>query len=219
MNGVTRSSLALRSIAAMLFTKHMRAGAKLPSAAEIAKSTQTGVVTVREALAAMRSLGLVEITHGRGIFVTEGSQSIVHGLFEARELIECYHVRHAATRCSAGDVSALRELVDRMEKACDEGDGVGYTELDLEFHLALGGTTGNRTLLQTLTNIRTILHLHIAAANRSVDSMRRSCAGHRELVEAIARREPEVASRTMSRHLLDVRQKYEAVMKGGRSQG
>ena len=47
----------------------LRAGSRLPSVASLARSLSVAAPTVRESLRGLEALGIVEIRHGRGVYV------------------------------------------------------------------------------------------------------------------------------------------------------
>src|SRR5947209_15661332 len=77
-------------------------GTKVPSERELTKDLGVGRSTVREALNGLAMLGVVEIRHGQGVFVTDQpvavgepvaitaalEQGITHEFIEARLIVE-----------------------------------------------------------------------------------------------------------------------------------
>ncbi len=58
-------------IRALIFTKKLKVGQMLPSEEEMARQLQVGRRSVREASQSLEKMGLIEIHHGKGAFVTE----------------------------------------------------------------------------------------------------------------------------------------------------
>ena len=54
-------------------------GSKLPSERELAATFGVSAPTIREALRALSSMGIVEVRHGSGSYVTSSSQGIIDG--------------------------------------------------------------------------------------------------------------------------------------------
>jgi GntR family transcriptional regulator len=71
-----------------LVGREWRPGEQLPSESEFATTYQVSRVTVRTALKALESQGLVDIRHGAGTFVTDFGSEIRAGLQELRSITE-----------------------------------------------------------------------------------------------------------------------------------
>ena len=101
----------------------LAAGERLPSEAKLAELTGVGRTSVREALAALRLMGVIETHVGNGSYVRETANSEVvsngitraieqseeaHQLQEARAVFECGLVRLAAARWSPEKAESFR---------------------------------------------------------------------------------------------------------------
>src|SRR6266508_3375762 len=120
-------------------------------------------LTVREAVKALRSKGVVRIEQGRGTFVNppshwspldpdllmaraapaEGTRELAMKLTEARVLVEVGVAGLAARRRTRADLTELKRALDRMRRASDRDDVDGFTEADLEFHGIIMAAAGN----------------------------------------------------------------------------
>ena len=107
------------------------AGARLPSERRLAESLGVGRSAIREAIAVLEVLGLVEVRVGSGTYV-RGTisdllpQAIDWGLMlgerhtrdlvETRRHLEAITARLAAQRATDDDVARLRQRLDRMRE-------------------------------------------------------------------------------------------------------
>lgn len=176
-------------------------GSQLPGHRELAATLSVSVGSVREAISMLISAGLVETRAGRGTFVAidPGSHTgrpghgyplerqEVEELVEARELIEVELAGLAASRGTPAHVARLRGCVEQMEHAA--ASPFDYPDADIEFHLALAETAGNRYLLRAMLDLRSFLkrdmELAAEAAIRRFGDLRVSVDSHRRLVDAI----------------------------------
>lgn len=194
-----------------------RPGDQLPGHRELAARFGVSLSSTREAISMLIGDGLIETRAGRGTFVAEGSRLAdlgspaltreeIEELIEARELLEHQLVAMAAERCTPADVSVLRAVVDRMQRAASDPDA--YSDADVEFHLRVAETAGNRFLLRAMQDIRSLLRDDMAlsadAAIRRFGDLDFSVDSHRELVDAIEAHDGEKARkilyRIISRH-------------------
>ena len=128
-------------------------GDKLPATENLAKTMGTSVISAREAMKNLEVIGIVEISHGRGIFLTRGAP-VMEELLEARKVIESYSAVAAAQNKDACAIGRIEQLLREMDRASAEGDIDSYSEMDYEFHLAIGKAAGNRIMFKMLENIR-----------------------------------------------------------------
>ena len=70
------NNLVSREILDLILEGEIKPGEKLPSAENIAKKTGVSIVTARESIKKLETIGLITILHGRGIYLTEGKPVI-----------------------------------------------------------------------------------------------------------------------------------------------
>ena len=139
-------------------------GERLPSEAKLAGLTGVGRTSVREALAALRLMGVVETRVGDGTYVRASADAamISNGiaqaieqseealqLQEARAVFETGLVRLVCTRWTPDKARAFEELLDRLADAAANERYEDYVRLHREFHLALAQSTDNTIVEQT----------------------------------------------------------------------
>jgi GntR family transcriptional regulator, transcriptional repressor for pyruvate dehydrogenase complex len=177
-------------------------GDKLPSLENIAKQNSTSVLSVREAVQGLANLGILDICHGKGVFITEGAP-IIEELLEARRTLECYFTMMAAEHSSPETCLELENLLKYMDRFLELGDTEAYSEKDIEFHYAIGKAAGNRILFKTLANIRNLLQYQLHTVNRVPNIIQKSTIRHWEIFKAIQKKEPERARTWMWQHITE----------------
>lgn len=113
-----------------IISGQLKPGEKLPSAKELSERFQVGRSTLREALSALKAMGLVEIHQGEGSYVRSiESQDVdlpvfdallmnretVIELIEARKALEISNAALAAEKRNAEDITKLEEIIRNME--------------------------------------------------------------------------------------------------------
>lgn len=188
-------------------------GAKLPSERILSAQFGVGRSSMREALRALEAVGLVTISHGLGVFVSERGRTggggfadflmledtTIPALFEVRRALECPAAALAAKRATAVDVSKLEEILAVLEdRSLADAE---YVQKDAELHLAIMQATRNNLLIRIYESTR---HLFLEYSGRVIQLPgRRSTAqgGHAEIVAAVVARRPQAAQNAMSAHL------------------
>jgi DNA-binding GntR family transcriptional regulator len=155
---------------------------------------------VRAALARLGHSLLVELRPNRGAVIANPTAAQTRDVFAARRVIEAAVVQSLAKTISAKQIAELRAFIADEQKAYDRGDRRTGQRLSIRFHKVLSELAGNSELDRFMEHLicRTPL-LTLARGNGrpaycGVDE-------HREVVDALARRDPAGAAKRMSAHL------------------
>lgn len=137
----------------------LQPGDKLPPLAALAEQFACSRATVREALGALRGLGLVEFRHGDGTYVRTATiemwmepieAAILLGLNQVQQMVEMQTAilagiaTIAAKRRASADFSPLSHALFELE--CAAGQGEQAINAELAFYLALADCAGNEML-------------------------------------------------------------------------
>lgn len=194
---------------------HYAPGDRLPSERQLAARFGVSRPTVREALGALESRGLIVTRQGSGTFVA-GREALVGEpdalsdespaeLMETRLVLEVAVARLAARRAphDPARLDELRVNVEALERAAAPES---YPDdLDREFHATVARLTGNGLLTALLEPMWAAMgqELFTTLAQRgwSADSTARTAVEHRAVYEAVRAGDPELAGFAMERHL------------------
>ena len=130
-------------------------GARLGEA-DLADSLGVSRTPVREALRRLGSEGLLATLPNKGARVRTWTASELGDIFDLRALLEGHAAARAATRVTDADISAMNDLVSRMEAATGEGvspDIDLITELNGAFHGAIVAASGNSLLPELMNSL------------------------------------------------------------------
>ncbi len=189
-------------------------GTRLPPERQLAATLGVGRSAVREALAALEILGIVDVRAGSGTYLRGAAsellpQTLSWGLMlgeprtleliEVRGALEIYAARLAATRISADALVRLGEHVDEMRASID--DLKVFVEADLQFHLELAQSIDNTVLLDLLQSIRALLRVWVDRAVQQPEQALIAIEEHAAVYAAIATRNPDAAASAMATHM------------------
>ena len=166
---VTRDALP-DQIAARLIDliteRQLKAGDRLPPERELAASMGVSRSSLREALRALAMLGVAEMRHGDGTYLTSLeadalmrpvglvlalSDSGLEELFEARKLVEPGLAALAATRISDADAAELRRCAEASAAAQEDAEAFMFA--DIELHAKIARAASNAVLERLLDSI------------------------------------------------------------------
>jgi len=202
----------------------LKPGDQLPAERELAQRLGVSRTAVREAVKALREKGLVEAYSGRGTFVTDGTSQAARQSFdlmvkigqqegaphlaELRLILEPGIAALAAVRVKEEDLTAMREAVAVMDRAQDDPEA--YIEADLDFHLALAETVANPLILSLIDSIVGLLREQRIKIFNVEGGPQRGQVHHKRILEAMERRDAEMARTAMRAHLEQVREDSKA---------
>lgn len=200
----------------------LNVGDSLPSTKTMSEQFGVGRSTMREALSALKAMGLIEIRQGGGCRVIrrepadtaiEELQSLrmnretLIELLEARQALEVSNASIAASKRTREDLAAFEKLMLEMERSVgDEAEG---ERTDVLFHRLLARATHNKIMLRLFESIAVQLERAIRDVRRVEIYANRAVAGqlyreHYALYEAIAAGDAELAAGRMREHLQHV---------------
>jgi GntR family transcriptional repressor for pyruvate dehydrogenase complex len=203
----------------------LAAGDRIPTERELSERLTVSRGTVREAVQFLQALGVLEIRHGRGIFVagsasraqdlrrewrrwTRNHAGRVQELLEVRQGVESFAAELAAMRVAAGvvDTSALEAMVEALT-AMDAGDVSEVPDLvraDMLFHRSLCRASGNGALVEFADVLNGELIRERAALFAIDGRLELSCVEHRAIHDAVAAGRPGDAREAVLAHLRSV---------------
>jgi DNA-binding GntR family transcriptional regulator len=167
---------------------------------ELADSMGISRGPLREAIQRLVAEGLVEVVPHRGAYVRSFSVLELQQMYEFREIIESGAARLAATRASADDVAALQRMLNETDQLLTIANQAAYPETP-DFHRRILELANNPSLLQAGTELQTKIRIARQRSGRKPGRARAAFDEHVEIVDAIARRDPDGASAAMVRHL------------------
>jgi DNA-binding FadR family transcriptional regulator len=230
-NLVKRLSEELRRA---IMSGDIKVGDKLPSEAQLTQLHDVSRTVVREAIAALRSDGLVEAHQGAGVFVINNQEaqsgqflefdsariSSIIEVLELRAAVEMESAALAAVRRSPAQEEAILECCDDLDKLIAEGRST--TAADFAFHLAIADATNNPRFREFLEMMgrKVIPRSTLADGERERASetyLGQIQAEHRRIADAISLRDSDSAREAMRTHLIGSQQRYRALLRGNSS--
>lgn len=167
---------------------------------EIADAMGISRGPLREALQRLVAEGLVEMFPHRGAFVRSFTSVELDQMYEFREIVESGAARLAAARASQSEVEGLREMLAETEHLLQVASDASYPASP-DFHRRILELSHNPSLRRAGTDLQTQVRIARQSSARNPGRARAAFEEHREIAEAIARRDPKGAGEAMTRHL------------------
>ncbi len=211
----------VEQIKALISTEEVGPGEQLPTERELSVRLGVSRGSVREAIRSLTTLGVLEVRHGAGVYVTALRPSDLLEAFsvlaevsrddtllevlQVRRMIEPAATAVAAARATSADLERIGALLDEMEDGSGTREPAEHGVADLGFHQTIVACAGNATLSA----------VHAGLSSRSFNE--RVWAGlgeagltetlhedHRRIHEALLARDPEAARAAAAAHVLRV---------------
>ena len=215
----------------LIRTGSLRPGDRLPPERELIEIFGISRPSLREALRALSTLGVIQSRHGGGAFVSDLdartllapldfflslTKSNFKDAFDSRLVIEIEIVRRAAAKARRSDVSELNSIIEAHYSVQD--DPIGFRMLDTRFHQKLSSIAGNAVLQRIaygLYNLGVDFQNFDRRAKNEPGLIAQSTKDHSDIAAAIAAGNPDAAARAMTRHIRNIEQSTLKVISTG----
>ena len=159
---------------------------------------------LREAIRKLEGIRLLVRVPHAGTRVVTLTQDMMKEIYLVREALEGLSARLAAEQMSKKGIKELQQLLEKHESSIDQSKGKEYFQLegDLDFHYLIAKASNNELLMQLLSSeLYQLLRICRHQSSQAPDRPKKALVEHRQIAEAIAQRDPELAEILMRRHI------------------
>jgi GntR family transcriptional repressor for pyruvate dehydrogenase complex len=189
-------------------------GDRLPTEKLLMQEYGVGRNSVREAVQALVTLGLVDVRPGRGatvIGIESGAvmdpetisvllkEEAVDDLYDFRRLLEVEIAARAAVAATPRDLEEIAASIRAFESALEQGRPI--SELDDEFHAAVARASHNAIYATVLDAVSGLIANARRLSMNVPWASRRASVEHQQLYDAVRAHDPERAAAIMGTHL------------------
>lgn len=207
------------SVRAYIEENALGAGDPLPPESFLAQQLGVGRNSVREAIKALESVGILETRRGVGVFVKAFSfqpllDNLAYGLqpslrdieelCEIRRVLETGLIARTIDQIGAGDIEALRAVTERMHARAERHES--FIEEDQQFHQLLFRCHENKMLCTLIDVFWSAFYKASGFANLENPNPLATWRDHHEIVEAIEARDVEAAHARLEAHYSGIQQ-------------
>jgi DNA-binding GntR family transcriptional regulator len=183
---------------------------------QLAERYNTGITPIREALQKLSQEGLVQSIPRFGYLVMPITLADMGEIFELRSILETSAARLAALRATPEQLEHLSELANYTYIYRDRNSYSDFLSVNREFHLAVAEASGNRRLVDTisqcLSELNRVFYLGLDIKD-SADEMRME---HQTLFEALKNRDADRAEQVVLAQITRSQQRvFDALLQSG----
>lgn len=170
---------------------------------EIQLAEELGVsrTPVREAIRKLELEGFVIMIPRRGTYVADLSIKDINEVFEIRTALDVLAAGLAVERITEDELEQLERLLVEIGKLIEGDDIDKIVEVDSQFHDVLYKASRNDRLVGIINNLREQITRFRSISIQYPGRMKVSIEEHRQLVEAIADRNTELAQQIAREHM------------------
>lgn len=173
---------------------------------DLAQQLGISKTPVRDALLELEREGFVTKIPFKGTYVTEITLKDVCEVFQLRAVLEGLAARLAAPLFSAEELEEAEKIVAAAEAALAEGDIALCSEHGRRFHRLIINKADNQRLQTIILNLDDHLQRFRLLSDQINGRLNKSLKEHRNILEALRRRDPIAAEEAVRDHLTSVLQ-------------
>jgi DNA-binding GntR family transcriptional regulator len=159
---------------------------------------------IREALSLLEQEGFVRTVPRRGIYIVRKSKRQIIEMIQMWAALESMAARLATLHAADTEIAKLRHLFDEFRNSPPSEHLDEYSDANIAFHTEVIRLGGNQTIIDETKN----LLLHVRAIRRATisqsDRATRSIVDHLKIIEALEKRDTELAENLTRQHTLDL---------------
>ncbi|BDC40083.1 transcriptional regulator [Paraburkholderia terrae] len=159
---------------------------------------------VREAMTLLEQEGFVRTIPRRGIYIVRKSKREIVEMVQMWAALESMAARLATLHATDEEIARLRHMFDQFRDSTPAEHIAEYSDANIAFHQAIVELSKSQIILDTIKNI----FIHVRAIRRMTisqsDRASRSIVDHLRIIEALEKRDTELAERLVRQHSLDL---------------
>jgi DNA-binding GntR family transcriptional regulator len=159
---------------------------------------------IREAMTLLEQEGFLHTVPRRGIYIQRKTKREIVEMIQMWAALESMAARLATQKATDAEIAALRAMFDDFRDSTPAEHIQEYSDANIAFHQAIVELSKSQIILETIKNlfvhVRAIRKLTISQSDRAS----RSIVDHLRIIEALERRDTELAEKLVRQHSLDL---------------
>lgn len=159
---------------------------------------------IREAMTLLEQEGFLRMVPRRGIYIVRKTKREIVEMIQMWAALESMAARLATTEASDEEIQALRHMFDNFRDSTPAEHIQEYSDANIAFHQAIVQLSKSQLIMETIKNI----FIHVRAIRRMTisqsDRASHSITDHLRIIEALEKRDTELAEKLVRQHSLDL---------------
>lgn len=198
----------------MIVDKKLNIGDKLPNELELCKNLDVSRTTIREAIKILVTENILEIKRGKGTFVSErlgvskdplgllfesDKKKLIKDLFETRLIIEPELIGLVCERAEEEEIEKIKVVAKEIEELILKKEN--HLQKDVEFHKLIAKASHNAVVTKIIPIINDSINYGYDATKNDDSVNKAVIRVHRNIVEAISKRDKAMAKEASREHI------------------
>ncbi len=183
-----------------IIASRLRPGERLMEV-QIAEELGVSRTPVREAIRKLELEGFVVMVPRKGAYVAGISIKDITDVFEIRRALEGLSAELAAERMTEDELEELERLLVRTMETTERLDVASTVDMDTGFHQVIYEASRNEKLSSMLYHLREQIQRFRTQSLSRPGRLSRVVVEHRGIVDALQRRDPELARQLAEQHI------------------
>ena len=171
---------------------------------QISQALGVSRTPIREAMTLLEQEGFLRTVPRRGVFIVRKTKKQIIEMIEMWAALESMAARLATINATDEEIAGLRRMFDEFRNSTPAEHIGEYSDANIAFHQAIIRLSGSHLMGKTIEN----LFIHVRAIRKMTisqsDRAARSIIDHMKIIEALERRDTELAERLVRQHSLDL---------------
>ena len=159
---------------------------------------------IREAMTLLEQDGFLRTVPRRGIYIMRKTKREIVEMIQMWAALESMAARLATLSATDAEIAQLRRMFDSFRDSTPAEHIEEYSDANIAFHQAIVQLSKSQIIMDTIRNIfihvRAIRKMTISQSDRAA----RSIVDHLRIIEALEKRDTELAERLVRQHSLDL---------------
>ncbi len=179
--------------------------------AELTRKLGVSRTLLREVFRRLEGVGLVALNPNRGAVVRDFTPKEIEDLYFVRSVLERAVAPLIVERITAADLQDLRALNRQFEAACRRRDMAEMIWRNITLHRRMSAVSGNAFLCQLLDVSRLQTNQVRYIVWMSQERVEESIRDHREMLDALVRKETQRFEAALFRHVAGGKGDYQRI--------
>lgn len=159
---------------------------------------------IREAMTLLEQEGFLRTVPRRGIYIMRKTKREIVEMIQMWAALESMAARLATLNATDAEIAQLRRMFDSFRDSTPAEHIEEYSDANIVFHQAIVQMSKSQIIMDTIRNI----FIHVRAIRKMTisqsDRASRSIVDHLRIIEALEKRDTELAERLVRQHSLDL---------------
>jgi DNA-binding GntR family transcriptional regulator len=188
----------------MIISHKLEPGTKIHEE-HIAEELGVSRTPIREALSKLEQEGVVKIIPRRGAYIVKLSKEEIYEILTIREFLEALAVRLCTRHVNDDLIKKLRECFEDPDGNPIANNPELVHKADVHFHDIILNSCKSKKLSELMHNIYDQIQMLRSRVVTLPGKAKKSMSDHQKVIDALEKRDPDLAEKHMREHIKDVK--------------